>query len=62
MRVFVFRFSAPQIGSFRLSDRAVNFSQRRCSVRPVNAEPKRSDSVVPFAATIVAPGEFCTCA
>lgn len=50
-----YELKAPQIGSFRLSERAVNFSRRRCSVRPVNAEPKRSDSVVPFAATIVAP-------
>ncbi|KAG6639026.1 5'-adenylylsulfate reductase 3, chloroplastic-like [Carya illinoinensis] len=53
---------APQIGSLRLLDRdrthalsrAVNFSQRRCSVKPVNAEPKRNDSIVPLAATIAA--------
>ncbi|KAK6283547.1 hypothetical protein POUND7_002499 [Theobroma cacao] len=47
----------PQIGSIRLADRhaTVNLSQKRCAVRPVNAEPKRNDSVVPSAATIVAP-------
>ncbi|TKY54001.1 5'-adenylylsulfate reductase 3 [Spatholobus suberectus] len=47
----------PQIGSIRISERpngaAVNFnlSQRRSSVKPVNAEPPRK---VPLAATIVA--------
>lgn len=52
---------APQIGLFRLLDRpqgasiALNVSQRRTSVKPVNAEPKRNDSIVPSAATIVAP-------
>ncbi|XWS15564.1 hypothetical protein CRYUN_Cryun34aG0011200 [Craigia yunnanensis] len=47
----------PQIGSFRLADRhaTVNLSQKRCAVKPVNAEPKRNDSIVPLAATIVAP-------
>ncbi|XVF87750.1 hypothetical protein PTKIN_Ptkin18bG0145500 [Pterospermum kingtungense] len=47
----------PQIGSFRLADRhaTVNLSQKRCAVKPLNAEPKRNDSVVPLAATIVAP-------
>ncbi|XVF26056.1 hypothetical protein REPUB_Repub13aG0267100 [Reevesia pubescens] len=47
----------PQIGSFRLADRhaTVNLSQKRCAVKPLNAEPKRNDSMVPLAATIVAP-------
>ncbi|XVE51096.1 hypothetical protein DITRI_Ditri02bG0011300 [Diplodiscus trichospermus] len=47
----------PQIGSFRLADRhaTVNLSQKRCAVKPVNAEPKRNESIVPLAATIVAP-------
>ncbi|XP_022142140.1 5'-adenylylsulfate reductase 1, chloroplastic-like [Momordica charantia] len=54
---------APQIGYLRLSSRpnvpasSVNYySQRRCSVEPLHAEPKRSDSVAPLAATSVAPG------
>lgn len=57
-------FSATQIGSFRISERphvsssSVNLPQRRTSVRPLNAEPKRNDFVVPLAATIVAPGAF----
>ncbi|KAJ7967707.1 5-adenylylsulfate reductase chloroplastic-like [Quillaja saponaria] len=52
---------APQIGSFRLLDRShgscasICLSQRRSLVKPINAEPKRKDSVVPLAATIVAP-------
>ena len=52
---------APQIGSFRFPERpqvssgVVNLTQRRSSVRPLNAEPQRNDSVVPLAATIVAP-------
>ncbi|XP_030456968.2 5'-adenylylsulfate reductase 2, chloroplastic-like isoform X2 [Syzygium oleosum] len=52
---------APRIGSFRLLDRvqaasvALNVSQRRSLVKPVNAEPKRNDSIVRSAATIVAP-------
>ncbi|KAK4858693.1 hypothetical protein QYF36_020568 [Acer negundo] len=48
-----------QIGSFRLLERpqvaSTIVSKRRVSVKPVNAEPKRNDSVVPLAATIVAP-------
>ncbi|KAK1557462.1 hypothetical protein Q3G72_025035 [Acer saccharum] len=48
-----------QIGSFRLLERpqvaSTIVSKRRVSVKPVNAEPKRHDSVVPLAATIVAP-------
>ncbi|XP_065877626.1 5'-adenylylsulfate reductase 3, chloroplastic-like [Euphorbia lathyris] len=47
----------PQFGSFRLLDRpaALNLSQRRCAVKPVNAEPKRNDSIVPLAAAIAEP-------
>ncbi|KAH9749549.1 5'-adenylylsulfate reductase 1 [Citrus sinensis] len=48
-----------QIGSFRLVDRAhvasTSLSQRRSLVRPLNAEPKRNDSVVPLAATLATP-------
>ncbi|KAK3188399.1 hypothetical protein Dsin_027960 [Dipteronia sinensis] len=48
-----------QIGSFRLLERphvaSTIVSKRRVYVKPVNAEPKRNDSVVPLAATIVAP-------
>ncbi|XP_020220924.1 5'-adenylylsulfate reductase 2, chloroplastic [Cajanus cajan] len=53
--------NAPQIASFRFSERShvssgvVNLTQRRSSVTPLNAEPQRHDSIVPFAATIVAP-------
>lgn len=52
---------APQIGSFRLSERshgqssALSLSQRISAVKPLNAEPKRNDSVVPFAVAAVAP-------
>lgn len=48
---------AQQMGSFRISEwpSALNFTSRRSSVKPVNAEPKRNDSIVPLAATIVAP-------
>ncbi|KAH7569473.1 hypothetical protein JRO89_XS06G0167800 [Xanthoceras sorbifolium] len=48
-----------QIGSFRLLERPqmapTIASKRRSSVKPVNAEPKRNDSLVPLAATVVAP-------
>ncbi|KAF5728580.1 5'-adenylylsulfate reductase 1 chloroplastic -like protein [Tripterygium wilfordii] len=45
-----------QIGSFRVSDRprASNPSHRRLSVKAVNAEPKRSDSVASLAAIALA--------
>ncbi|CAI0431107.1 unnamed protein product [Linum tenue] len=52
---------APRIGSFRLLDRrsaaAVNLSSQRraSSVRPVNAEPKRNDGIVPLAAAVATP-------
>ncbi|KAK7332331.1 hypothetical protein VNO80_29081 [Phaseolus coccineus] len=52
---------APQIGSFRFLERphlssvVVNLTQRCSSVRPLNAQPQRNDSIVPLAATIVAP-------
>ena len=58
----MFLFSAPQIGSFKVLERphgssgVFNLSQRRALMRRVNAEPQRKDSVVPLAATIVAPG------
>ncbi|KAK5831495.1 hypothetical protein PVK06_015293 [Gossypium arboreum] len=47
----------PQIGSFRLADRhaTVNLSQKRCAVKPVNAKPKRNDSMLSHAATTSAP-------
>ncbi|MBA0807902.1 hypothetical protein Gohar_023677 [Gossypium harknessii] len=47
----------PQIGSFRLADchATVNLSQKRCAVKPVNAEPKRNDSMLSHAATTSAP-------
>ncbi|OIT06575.1 PREDICTED: 5'-adenylylsulfate reductase 3, chloroplastic-like [Nicotiana attenuata] len=50
-----------QLGNFQLLDqpqiplKALNFSQRRCLVKPLNAEPKRNESIVPSAATIAAP-------
>ncbi|KAM7525239.1 hypothetical protein LguiA_015141 [Lonicera macranthoides] len=52
---------ASQLGYFQLLDRshmqstAVSISRRRCAVKALNAEPKRNDSMVPSAATIVAP-------
>ncbi|KAL8461454.1 hypothetical protein ACS0TY_032792 [Phlomoides rotata] len=52
---------AAQFGAFQALDRlhspstTVSFSRRRCSVKPLNAEPKRNDSVVPSAATFSAP-------
>ncbi|KAL3624987.1 aspartic proteinase precursor [Castilleja foliolosa] len=53
---------ASQFGAFQPLDRpylpstAVSFSRRRCAVMPLNsAEPKRSDSIVPSAATVFAP-------
>ncbi|KGN49103.1 5'-adenylylsulfate reductase 1, chloroplastic [Cucumis sativus] len=52
---------APQIGSVRLFSRpnvpasSVNYSQRRCSIEPLHAEPKRNDSVAPLAAASTAP-------
>ncbi|KAK4348044.1 hypothetical protein RND71_034383 [Anisodus tanguticus] len=50
-----------QLGKFQLLDQAkipsksLNFSGRRCGVKPLYAEPKRNESIVPSAATIVAP-------
>ncbi|KAI5447198.1 5'-adenylylsulfate reductase 3, chloroplastic [Lathyrus oleraceus] len=50
-----------QIGSLRISERThvssgvLNLPSRRSLVRPVNAESQRNGSVVPLAATIVAP-------
>ncbi|XP_011037616.1 PREDICTED: 5'-adenylylsulfate reductase 3, chloroplastic-like [Populus euphratica] len=49
----------PHFGSFKLLERPTTFvnvsSQRRCAVKPLNAEPKRNGSVIPLAATIAAP-------
>ncbi|XP_022877985.1 5'-adenylylsulfate reductase 3, chloroplastic-like isoform X2 [Olea europaea var. sylvestris] len=51
---------AAPFGSFQTLDKphlpsaAVNFSRRHSSVKPLNAEPKRNDSIVPSAATIIA--------
>lgn len=59
-----FLFSVLQIGSLRISERThvssgvLNLPSRRSLVRPVNAESQRNGSVVPLAATIVAPGAF----
>ncbi|GAB4830845.1 aspartic proteinase precursor [Ancistrocladus abbreviatus] len=52
---------APFIGYFQTLDRpyqtSLNYSnKRRSSVKPVYAELKRNDSIVPLAATVVAPG------
>ncbi|XP_038691219.1 5'-adenylylsulfate reductase 2, chloroplastic-like isoform X2 [Tripterygium wilfordii] len=51
-----YELKVSQIGSFRVSDRprAHNLSHRRLSVKALNAEPKRSDSVAPLAATAIA--------
>ncbi|KAL3820722.1 hypothetical protein ACJIZ3_006627 [Penstemon smallii] len=52
---------ATQLGGFQPLDRvhlqskALNFSRRRCNVKPLNAEPKRNDSIVPSAATLFSP-------
>ncbi|KAL2475646.1 5'-adenylylsulfate reductase 3 [Abeliophyllum distichum] len=54
---------AAQFGSFQplekpsLPSTAVSFSRRYSDVKPLNAEPKRNASIVPSAATIVAPAE-----
>lgn len=53
--------AAAQFGSFQPLDRphtispSVNVSRRRLAVKPINAEPKRNESIVPSAATTVAP-------
>ncbi|KAK2992480.1 hypothetical protein RJ640_005627 [Escallonia rubra] len=50
-----------QLGNFQpldrrdLSSTGVNVSRRRGEVRPLHAEPKKNNSMVPAAATIVAP-------
>ncbi|KAK7412672.1 hypothetical protein VNO78_04214 [Psophocarpus tetragonolobus] len=52
---------APQFGSFRFLERpnvssaALHLTPRRISVKPLNAEPHRKDSIVPLAATILHP-------
>ncbi|OIV91922.1 hypothetical protein TanjilG_00590 [Lupinus angustifolius] len=45
---------ASHIDCFRNLD-VTNLTQRRTLVKPINAEPQRKDSIVPLAATIVAP-------
>lgn len=53
--------AAAQFGSFQPLDRphtllpSGNVSRRRLAVKPINAEPKRNESIVPSAATMVAP-------
>ncbi|XP_051133740.1 5'-adenylylsulfate reductase 3, chloroplastic-like [Andrographis paniculata] len=50
-----------QFGGFQPLERPISpstvviFSRRRCAVKALNAEPKRSDSIVPSAATLFAP-------
>lgn len=47
------------VGNIQLLDqpkKSLNFTQRRCAVKPLYAEPKRNESIVPSAATFVAPG------
>jgi len=61
--ISIFVFSVLQIGSLRIVERNVssgvfNLPQRRSLVKALNAESQRSDSIVPLAATIVAPGTF----
>lgn len=57
-------FSVLQIGSLRILERTngssgvLNLPSRRSLVRALNVESQRNDSVVPLAATIVAPGAF----
>ncbi|KAL1567753.1 aspartic proteinase precursor [Salvia divinorum] len=53
---------AAQFGAFQPLDRShhspssVKLSRRRCAaVKPLHSDPKRSDSIVPSAATVVAP-------
>ncbi|XAR65658.1 Adenylyl-sulfate reductase (thioredoxin) [Bertholletia excelsa] len=52
---------APLLGFCQPLDRpypqrtVVNHSRRRCCVKPLNAEPKRNDSIVPLAATVASP-------
>jgi len=58
-----FLFSVLQIGSLRVLERNVssgvyNLPQRRSLMKALNAESQRNDSIVPLAATIVAPGTF----
>ncbi|KAJ4981383.1 hypothetical protein NE237_032220 [Protea cynaroides] len=48
-------FRALQISSFVVPSVAGNSARRRWLVKPVNAERKRSDSIVPLAATVAAP-------
>lgn len=60
----IFIFAVSQLGSFQLLDqpkvlsKSLFYSRRRCAVKPLYAEPKRNESIVPSAATFVAPGMF----
>ncbi|PSS24827.1 5'-adenylylsulfate reductase [Actinidia chinensis var. chinensis] len=47
--------TAKAVGSTRSHSTIVNYSRRQYSVKPLNAESKRNDSIVPLAATMVAP-------
>lgn len=61
---FVVVVAVSQIGSFQFEKPAASkviVLKRRSAVKPVNAEPKRNDSVVPSAATIAAPGNILFC-
>ncbi|XP_047321191.1 5'-adenylylsulfate reductase 2, chloroplastic-like isoform X2 [Impatiens glandulifera] len=56
-----FKAAASQLGSLKILDRGFYsqstgiISSRRRSVNPVNSQAKRNDSIVPLAATVVAP-------
>ena len=58
-------FAVSQIGLYQPLDRAhslstvLNVSRKRVVVKALHAEPKRSESVVVSAATVVAPGMSC---
>lgn len=64
MIVFFVKFAVSQVGLYQPLDRAhslstvLNVSRKRVAVKPLNAEPKRNDSVVVAASTVVAPGMF----
>ncbi|PIN13588.1 Phosphoadenosine phosphosulfate reductase [Handroanthus impetiginosus] len=55
---------AAQFGAFQPLDRphvpptSVKLSRKRSAVKPLNAEPKRNDSIVPSAATLFAPADI----
>lgn len=49
-------FAVSQVGLYQPT--VINVSRKRVAVKPLNAEPKRNDSVVVAASTVVAPGMF----